>query len=85
MSPKIWAIFALALAAGALAYIAFGNLGENLVYYWTPSEMLAQGPKAYGPTVRLGGVVEPASIVWNAEHTALSFKVADSNPPSTSE
>lgn len=74
---RLLAFGALFIAAGALAVISWGNIGQNLVYYWTPSEMLAQGDKAYGPTVRLGGVVVPASIVWNQTHTALDFKVAD--------
>lgn len=78
---RLIAIGAIVVAAGALAWIAFGNIGENLVYYWKPSEMLAQGPKAYGATVRLGGVVVPGSVTWSAEHTSLTFEVADSHQP----
>jgi len=70
---------AILVAGGALAWIALGNMGENLVYYWKPSEMVAQGSKAYGATVRLGGVVVPGSVVFNPEHTALTFQVADSH------
>lgn len=75
------AVVALALAGAGLAYIAFGNLGENLVYYWSPGEMLTHGEKAYGPTIRLGGVVKPDSIDWNADHTALSFMISDNHLP----
>jgi cytochrome c-type biogenesis protein CcmE len=71
------AIASLVVAGLALAFIAYGNLGENLVYYWSPSDMLGQGAKAFGPTIRLGGVVVPGSIRWNATHSALSFEVAD--------
>ncbi|MCA2978639.1 MAG: cytochrome c maturation protein CcmE [Myxococcaceae bacterium] len=78
---RLIALGALLVAASALAWIAFGNIGENLVYYWKPGEMLAQGEKAYGATVRLGGVVVPGSVVWNAEHTSLTFEVADSHAP----
>ncbi len=85
MSPqnrnRLIAISAIVVAGAALAWIAFGNIGENLVYYWKPSEMLAQGNKAHGATVRLGGVVVPGSVVWNPDHTALSFQVADSHAP----
>ncbi len=72
------ALGALAVAGAALAFIALGNLGDNLVYYWTPSDMLAQGSNAYGPTIRLGGVVVSNTIEWNPGHSALTFKVADS-------
>jgi cytochrome c-type biogenesis protein CcmE len=43
--------------------------------------MLAQGSKAYGPTIRLGGVVQPGSLHWDAATTHLSFRVADSDTP----
>lgn len=76
---RLIALGAILVAGGALAWIAFGNIGENLVYYWKPSEMVAQGEKAYGATVRLGGVVVPGSVVFNDDHTALTFVVADSH------
>lgn len=75
------AIGALLVAGAALAFIALGNMGKNLVFYWTPGEMLAQGSKAYGPTIRLGGVVQPGSLQWDAAHAHLSFRVADSDKP----
>jgi cytochrome c-type biogenesis protein CcmE len=78
---RVIALGALLLAGAALAFIAFGNIGKNLVFYWTPGEMLAQGRKAYGPTIRLGGVVQPGSLHWDAAHTHLSFRVADSDKP----
>lgn len=85
MSPttknRVLALGALAVAGLALTAIAFGNIGENLVYYWTPGELLAQGDKAYGPTIRLGGMVKPGTVEWNAEHTKVSFMVADSPEP----
>ncbi|AEI66705.1 cytochrome c maturation protein CcmE [Corallococcus macrosporus] len=81
MSPvarnRLIALGALLVAGAGLGFVAFGNIGENLVYYWSPSEMLGQGSKAYSATIRLGGVVEPGSIQWNAEHTTLHFRVAD--------
>ena len=78
---RLIAVGALLVAGAGLAFVAFGNIGENLVYYWSPAEMLAQGEKAYGPTIRLGGVVKPGSIQWNAEHTSLHFHVATDHKP----
>ncbi len=43
--------------------------------------MLAQGEKAHGPTIRLGGQVQPGSIQWNEQHTTLHFRVMDSENP----
>ncbi len=78
---RLLAIGALLVAGAALAFLALGNIGENLVYYWSPSDMMKQGPNAYGPTIRLGGVVAPGSIKWNEAHTSLTFQVADSPKP----
>lgn len=82
---RLLALAAIAVAGGALAWISFGNIGENLVYYWKPSEMLAQGDKAIGATVRLGGVVVPGSVNWNANHSSLTFEVADSHTPTATK
>jgi cytochrome c-type biogenesis protein CcmE len=71
------ALGALVVAGGALAFIAFGNLGQNLVYYWSPAELKQHEKTAVGLTVRLGGVVEKNSVHWNPERTELTFRVAD--------
>lgn len=78
---RLIAIAALAVAGGGLAFIAFGNLGQNLVFYWSPGEMLAKGDFAYGPTIRLGGLVKAGSIQWDAQHTRLQFRIADGKDP----
>ncbi len=78
---RLIAVAALLVAGAGLAFVAFGNIGNNLVYYWSPAEMISQGEKAYGPTIRLGGVVKPGSIQWNAEHTSLNFQVATDHKP----
>ena len=71
---RLVALGALLVAGAGLAFIAFGNIGENLVYYWSPSELLSNGDKAYSATIRLGGVVQPGSIQWNEAHTTLEFR-----------
>ncbi len=85
MTPKVRnrviAVVALLVAGGGLAFLALGNLGENLVYYWTPGEMLSHGDQAFGPTIRLGGVVKPGTIHWDPVRTDLEFVIADSHAP----
>lgn len=72
---KIWAVVALVVAGGALGFIAFGNLGENLVYYWSPTEMHDHGEEAVGATIRLGGLVAPGSV--KSEGGSMQFTVTD--------
>ena len=39
-------VLAIVVAAAAFAYLAFSNVGENLVYYWSPTELLDAGDSA---------------------------------------
>ncbi|MGB5295790.1 MAG: cytochrome c maturation protein CcmE [Thermoanaerobaculia bacterium] len=74
---RILAVIAILVAAGVLAFLAFGGIGENLVYYWSPSELEASGDKALGATIRLGGLVEPGSIQHSEDGLTLKFAVTD--------
>jgi cytochrome c-type biogenesis protein CcmE len=53
---------AFAIALAAFAVIAASGINKNLVYYWTPSDVHTNGSKAYGATIRLGGMVSKGSI-----------------------
>ena len=66
-SRRMFLAGALLVAGAALAVIAFGNIGENLVYYWDPSQLVAAGDKSIGATIRLGGVVKEGTMNWNPE------------------
>ena len=74
---RLFLVVSLLVAGSALGFIAFGNIGENLVYYWNPSEVLEQGQKAYGATIRLGGVVKAGSLDWNEDKNELNFEISD--------
>lgn len=58
-------------------YLIYGGIGENLVYFLTPSELLAKGDDAYDAAVRLGGQVVPGTVQWNAEALDLRFRMTD--------
>lgn len=66
-----------AVVVGALVWLLGAGLGNSLVYYLTPSELLAEGAQAYERPLRLSGQVEPGSIEWNAESGELRFRVRD--------
>ncbi|HEX8409894.1 MAG TPA: cytochrome c maturation protein CcmE [Thermoanaerobaculia bacterium] len=55
-------IGALAVAGAAFTMIAASGISDNLVYYWTPSDLHDNGRKAYGASIRLGGMVAKNSI-----------------------
>lgn len=58
-------------------YLIYGGIGDNLVYFLTPTELVAKGDDAYGAPVRLGGQVVPGSVDWNAEALDLRFRMTD--------
>lgn len=70
-------ILAFAVAALAFLGIAAGGINDNLVYYWTPTDLRAAGDKAYGATIRLGGMVAAGSIRHHAGTTGVEFDVQD--------
>jgi cytochrome c-type biogenesis protein CcmE len=65
-----------AVLAG-FGYLLYGGIGENLVFYLTPSELEARGEAAWETSVRLGGVVIPESVRWDADALDLRFVVGD--------
>ena len=67
---------AFAVAGIAFAVIAASGINKNLVYYWTPTDLHANGEKAYGATIRLGGMVAKNSI-RNIGGSAVEFDVKD--------
>ncbi|MGD8869374.1 MAG: cytochrome c maturation protein CcmE, partial [Gemmatimonadales bacterium] len=76
MNKKLTLGIGVVLVLVVFGYFAFGGLGRSLVYFWTPTELLAEGDAAYGTSVRLGGMVEPGSVRWNAETQELRFRLA---------
>src|SRR5687768_8084596 len=71
------AIAAFVAVAGAFGYLIYGGIGDNLVYFLSPKELLAKGTAAYDVPVRLGGQVVPGSVQWNADRLELRFRVTD--------
>lgn len=67
---------AFTIAAVAFAVIAGSGINKNLVYYWTPTDLHANGKKAYGATIRLGGMVAKGSIK-KIGGSAVEFDVKD--------
>lgn len=68
---------AVAIVLAAFGYLLLGGLGENIVYFLTPEELMAKGTTVYDVPVRLGGQVKPGSVQWDAETLDLRFEVTD--------
>ena len=62
---------------GAFTYLFSSRLDENIIYFYTTKELLANGASAYDRPARLGGQVVPGSVKWDAERLDLRFRVTD--------
>ena len=74
---RLLLLAAAGAVAIALSVLAFGDVGENLVYYWSPSELQQAGPDAVGASIRLGGLVEQDSVSRSEDGLTLEFTVTD--------
>lgn len=70
-------IISFVLIAGGLGYLALGNFGENLVYFFTPSEVLALSEEYFGKKVRVGGMVVEGSVRVVPNTLKMSFELSD--------
>ena len=74
---RLFMIVAFLVAALAFVVISLGGISKNLVYYWPPTDLHAAGDKAYGATIRLGGMVVAHSVQRHTGASALEFDVKD--------
>ncbi len=74
MSRRRIAVLA-AIVALSLGWVASKGLASNLVYYLTPTDILAKGSSGVGDRVRLGGYVLPGTV--RSAGTVVQFVVSD--------
>ena len=72
-SPRVRLAAVGLVGIAALAVLGVSNLGDSLVYYRTPTELLTE-PTA-GDVVRLGGLVAPGSVT--DEGGSVRFTLTD--------
>lgn len=72
-----WVLGGAAVIVAVFAWLLFGGLEKNVVFFLTPKELLAKGVDGIGVPVRLGGQVKPGSVTWDAKALDLRFTVTD--------
>lgn len=63
------------ILAAALTYLIYTGVSQSVVYFATPTELLAQ--PVSGKAYRLGGMVTPGSLRWEPRSLDLSFTLTD--------
>ena len=76
MSRK-WVLAGAGVILAVFAWLTFGGLEENVVFFLTPQELLAKGDAGVDVPVRLGGQVKPGSMTWDAKTLDLRFTITD--------
>jgi len=61
--------------AAAIAYLIWAGVSQSVVYFVTPSELLAAPVPS--KTYRLGGQVQAGSLTWEPRSLDLSFTLSD--------
>jgi cytochrome c-type biogenesis protein CcmE len=72
-----WIIGGAIVIVAVFAWLLFGGLEKNVVFFLTPQELLAKGNEGVGVPGRRGGQVKPGSVKWNAQTMDLRFMVSD--------
>jgi cytochrome c-type biogenesis protein CcmE len=73
---RLFAVGAILIALTALGVVSMSKMGNNLVYYWSPSQLEAQ-PNAKDAVVRLGGMVVAGTMSWDKETRIVTFDLTD--------
>jgi cytochrome c-type biogenesis protein CcmE len=68
-------VVAGAIVVAVVGYFAFSGIGDALVYYRTPTEVLGMGAAAQGRTIRLGGLVKDGTL--DCSNGQVAFSVTD--------
>ena len=72
-----WVLAGVGAILAVFAWLMFGGLEKNVVFFLTPQELLAKGDAGVDVPVRLGGQVKPGSMTWDAKTLDLRFTVTD--------
>lgn len=70
-------IIGISIIGIAVVTISLVQLGDNVVYFYTPGEAVTKAPDLKGKNIKVGGMVVAGSVLWKAEDLALSFTLSD--------
>ena len=66
-----------AIIAAVIIGLSFLQLGDNLVYFYTPAEATAQAKDLETKTIKIGALVQKGSTHWDSERVTLTFLLTD--------
>lgn len=57
--------------------LSFLKLGDEMVYFYTPDEVVLKAKSLQEDTIKMGGMVMKDSVVWNPETLSLKFTITN--------
>ena len=77
VKSRIFFLFFLSTLAVAIIFFTFRSLEENVVYFFSPTEIYNKTDISFKKTIRVGGLVKINSV--NKSETSISFIITDLN------
>ena len=77
LSEKKGFIFSMAVVILAVGYLILGQFGKNLIYFFTPSEVVALSSEYQGKNIRVAGMVVEKSVKVVPNTDQISFQLTD--------
>jgi len=73
---RLIGVLVIIIGVGAAAVVAIKALNENMLYFWSPSDIKEQATPP-GTRIRLGGLVAEGSVKRASDSLNVSFIVTD--------
>ena len=73
---RLIGVLVIVIGVGAAAVVAMQALNENMLYFWSPSDVKEQAMTP-GNRIRLGGLVAAGTVTRASDSLAVSFIVTD--------
>lgn len=70
-------ILGLVIIAACIGGISFITMRQYSVYFYTPQEAKAQAMELSQKEIKVGGMVKPGTLRWEATSLSLSFVITD--------
>ena len=75
VKPRIFFLFILLVSIAILIFIILKSLEENVVYFFSPTEIYSKANISFDKKIRVGGLVKKNSIERN--NTTINFVITD--------
>ncbi len=73
--PRLGVLVGSLVAVAAIAYLVVSGMRGATLYSLTIPELHTRGAAAVGQGVRVSGILDGSSVVWDAESLRLSFTI----------